>query len=383
MARENKMLTMLAGLGAGVGLMYFGDPVLGRRRRGILRGKFSHAVNELEDAFRVSTRDLGNRLQGFWAELAAMLKSEEITPEKLNARVRSALGRSLSNPSAIETFVDERGCVVLNGPVRADEVDQLLSAVSSVRGVCSVEQRLDVHGAPSDISGMQGTPSRRAAGSGLASNWSPATRLVAGTAGTLAMMNCLRNPTPLNVVLGTAGFGLFVRAASNLDVGRLTGTAGGRGVDFQKTINIAAPVDEVYDLWCQYPSFPYFMSRVREVRDLGEGRSHWTVSGPMGVPVQWDAVITKDEPNRLLAWRTESGSPVAHAGKVHFQPNPDGTTRVDVRMTYSPPGGAAGHVVASLFGADPKSEMDEDLVRMKSFIETGVKPHDAAMRSCW
>ena len=34
-----------------------------------------------------------------------------------------------------------------------------------------------------------------------------------------------------------------------------------------------------------------------------------------------------------------------------------------------------------MFGADPKKEMDEDLMRMKSFIETGQTPHDAASRS--
>jgi hypothetical protein len=37
--------------------------------------------------------------------------------------------------------------------------------------------------------------------------------------------------------------------------------------------------------------------------------------------------------------------------------------------------------VASLFGADPKSRMDEDLARLKTFIETGKVPSDAAARS--
>jgi hypothetical protein len=36
-----------------------------------------------------------------------------------------------------------------------------------------------------------------------------------------------------------------------------------------------------------------------------------------------------------------------------------------------------GHIVAPLFGADPKSQMDENLVRMKSFIEAGNVPSDA------
>jgi hypothetical protein len=34
-----------------------------------------------------------------------------------------------------------------------------------------------------------------------------------------------------------------------------------------------------------------------------------------------------------------------------------------------------------LFGVDPKQEMDDDLMRMKSFIETGVAPHDAAAKT--
>ena len=55
-----------------------------------------------------------------------------------------------------------------------------------------------------------------------------------------------------------------------------------------------------------------------------------------------------------------------------------GGSRITVRLCYVPPGGAFGHAVAALFGADPKSEMDSDLLRMKTIIETGRVPHDAA-----
>lgn len=50
-------------------------------------------------------------------------------------------------------------------------------------------------------------------------------------------------------------------------------------------------------------------------------------------------------------------------------------------MSYNPPAGVLGHAVAELFGVDPKHEMDDDLLRMKSLIETGVHPHDAARHS--
>jgi uncharacterized membrane protein len=65
---------------------------------------------------------------------------------------------------------------------------------------------------------------------------------------------------------------------------------------------------------------------------------------------------------------------------VRFEPNGDGGTRVSVELSYIPPAGAFGHAVAAIFGADPKSEMDTDLLRMKSMVETGHPPHDAAQR---
>jgi hypothetical protein len=46
----------------------------------------------------------------------------------------------------------------------------------------------------------------------------------------------------------------------------------------------------------------------------------------------------------------------------------------------TPPGGAIGEAVARLFGGDARSEMDDDLQRMKALIETGRFPHDAAQQ---
>jgi uncharacterized membrane protein len=37
---------------------------------------------------------------------------------------------------------------------------------------------------------------------------------------------------------------------------------------------------------------------------LGEGRYHWTVAGPAGIPVEWEAVITRQEPNELIEWES-------------------------------------------------------------------------------
>jgi uncharacterized membrane protein len=108
-----------------------------------------------------------------------------------------------------------------------------------------------------------------------------------------------------------------------------------------------------------------------------DGSSHWRVAGPAGQSVEWDAVTTQLIPNEVLAWKTTPGSTVEHAGFIRFE-RVNGGTRLDVKMSYNPPAGALGHTVAMLFGADPKTELDQDLLRMKTYLETGKTPHDAA-----
>jgi uncharacterized membrane protein len=123
------------------------------------------------------------------------------------------------------------------------------------------------------------------------------------------------------------------------------------------------------------------VTHVQEVKDLGDGRSHWIVEGPAGIPVEWDAVVSAYIPHEILAWRTEPNSLIQHAGTVRFQPNAAGGTTVEVHLSYNPGIGAVGHALATLFGADPKHQMDDDLLRMKTFIEVGKAPSDAAQRS--
>lgn len=155
-----------------------------------------------------------------------------------------------------------------------------------------------------------------------------------------------------------------------------------RAVDIQKTLHIDAPVDQVYAFWSNYENFPLFMSHVREVEDLGSGRSHWRVSGPGGVPIEWYAQLTQESPNEVIAWRSESGSMLENAGVIRFTQTGKGT-RVDLRFCYHPPAGGAGQAVAELLGSDPRTKLNEDLGRMKALLEatTRSESHGKESRS--
>jgi uncharacterized membrane protein len=359
--------------------MYFLDPHEGRRRRARTRDKVIHAGKKLNDAGKVTARDTVQRAYGVLASARKLFQHEEVEDAVLAERVRAELGRIVSHPHAVEVSAD-RGHVTLSGPILAEEVRPLLRCVRGVPGVKAVSDRLTVYedSEAQHVSALQGGESRQGARFELLQqNWSPAARLAVGTAGAGLMAASLRARAGARALLGATGGALVARALTNRSLSSLLGMSDASdGIAVQKTLHIAAPVDEVFAFWTDYQNFPRFMHNVREV-EVREGVSHWVVAGPAGVPVQWNARIVELEPNALLRWRSTSGSAVKHEGCVRFEENRGGT-RVTVQLRYVPPGGAFGHAVASLFGADPKSEMDADLLRMKSTIETGRPPHDAA-----
>jgi uncharacterized membrane protein len=198
-----------------------------------------------------------------------------------------------------------------------------------------------------------------------------------GASGGALLLNALAGRrSALGLLGGLAGAALIARSSANMPIDRLVGVRR-PAVELQKCIDVAAPVEQVFETFSQLERFPEFMTHVHEVRVRGDGTSQWTVEGPAGRTVSWEAVTTRLEPNRLIAWRTLPGSAVEHAGLLRFEQT-QGGTRVLVTMSYTPPGGALGHAVARLFGADPKSELNDDLMRMKVFVETGRRAHDAA-----
>jgi uncharacterized membrane protein len=191
--------------------------------------------------------------------------------------------------------------------------------------------------------------------------------------------------SPMGLILGLAGAALLARGATNqplrsLMSGRSLGLGGmglNQTIDLEKSIHIDASPDEVYDMFANYENFPRFMSHVVEVRDLGRRRSHWTVKGPGGSEFEWNSIVTEQSRPHRLAWRTEPGAEIPQTGSIHLEPHRGGTD-VTIRMSYTPPAGALGHGLATLLGSDPKSQMDEDLARMKAYIERGSIPREGA-----
>ncbi len=137
-------------------------------------------------------------------------------------------------------------------------------------------------------------------------------------------------------------------------------------------VTIKRPVEEVYAFWRDLTNLPSFMYHLKSVEPSGDRRWHWTANAPAGTTVDWDAEITEEQPNALIAWASLEGSKVRNSGSVAFTPAPGGDgTEVRVELGYDPPGGALGKVVAKLFGEEPQQQISDDLRRLKQVLETG------------
>jgi uncharacterized membrane protein len=147
------------------------------------------------------------------------------------------------------------------------------------------------------------------------------------------------------------------------------------GIPVEHVVTINRSPEECYSFWRKLDNLPRFMQHLEAVQVTDGRLSHWVAKAPAGTKVEWDAEITEDRPNQMLAWRTLEGADVPNAGTVRFEPAPPGRgTIVRVTLQYDPPAGRLGSVVAKLFGEEPDQQVRGDLRRFKQLMETGEVP---------
>jgi uncharacterized membrane protein len=150
------------------------------------------------------------------------------------------------------------------------------------------------------------------------------------------------------------------------------GVPGNAGLRVERAICVERTPDELYHFWRELSNLPAFMPHLDSVREHADGHSHWVVKGPAGSRLVWDAEIIDEAPGEKIAWQSLPGALVRNAGSVRFEPLNHGTaTKVKVALEYLPPAGAAGALVARIFGSAPEQQLDADLARFKEVMESG------------
>lgn len=136
----------------------------------------------------------------------------------------------------------------------------------------------------------------------------------------------------------------------------------------QHSIDVRAPVHQVFEQLTRFEDYPRFMEDVDTVQRIDANHLHWTAD-MAGRSMEWDAEITRLDADRCIAWCT-TGGPV-RAGTVELQPLGTDAARITVTMQddQEPP----------LDQFILETRLQHNLARLKNMLEGwGVRPADAA-----
>ena len=99
-----------------------------------------------------------------------------------------------------------------------------------------------------------------------------------------------------------------------------------------KTIEIAADVHDVYELWAAFEDYPKFMGTIETVTVIPDDQLHW-VAVVEDDTFEWDVDVVEHVPDEKIKWRAIDGR---ETGEVRFEKLPAGVTKVTYQLKYDP-----------------------------------------------
>lgn len=138
-----------------------------------------------------------------------------------------------------------------------------------------------------------------------------------------------------------------------------------------QSVTINRPANELFAYFRDFGNLGTFMENVVRIDLVDNHRSHWVVKAPAGATVEWDARITDEVADRLIAWESEPGEDVANSGRIEFLDAGARGTVVTATIMYDPPAGIVGKLLAKMFQREPAIQARRDLRRFKQLMETG------------
>jgi uncharacterized membrane protein len=141
------------------------------------------------------------------------------------------------------------------------------------------------------------------------------------------------------------------------------GTGKGRRMPIQQAVDVAAPIDIVYDQWTQFEDYPKFMHRVQRVEQRDE--SHVAFHAKVwGINRMWEAEIVEQRPDERIVFKSVNG--VQLTGVVTFHDMAERLTRIELNIDVDPD----GPIEKIARGARMvKRAARGDLKRFKAYVE--------------
>ena len=143
-----------------------------------------------------------------------------------------------------------------------------------------------------------------------------------------------------------------------------SGWGKGRRLPILRSIDVAAPIETVYNQWTQFEDFKTFMHRVESVDQEEDERVVWH-ENVWGRRRQWTTEIKEQVPNQKIKWEIQGGG--RGTGVISFHKLAPRLTRIEVVFDWQPQG------IVEKLGSGlrfHKRAAKADLYRFKAFVET-------------
>ena len=103
------------------------------------------------------------------------------------------------------------------------------------------------------------------------------------------------------------------------------------------------------------------MPHIERIELLEGDTSEWHLSGPLGIPVSWQAITSIKTSPSHLAWHSVKGS-IDTKGFIKIEPDAL-DSKITVHMEYMPPLGAIGEAFALLF-KNPQKMLEDGVKKL-------------------
>jgi uncharacterized membrane protein len=133
--------------------------------------------------------------------------------------------------------------------------------------------------------------------------------------------------------------------------------------EVHESIEVNVPVSTAYNQWTQFEEFPQFMGNVESVTQIDDTHLRW-VAEIAGKRNEWEAEIVRQEPDRVVAWKSVDGK--GTSGEVKFEPLGSDRTKIDATISWEPEGMLES--LGEKVGADTMG-VKKDLQNFKELIE--------------
>jgi uncharacterized protein YndB with AHSA1/START domain len=136
----------------------------------------------------------------------------------------------------------------------------------------------------------------------------------------------------------------------------------------ERTIEINAPVERVFDSFSDFESYPRWMKNVAEVRFTSRSHTHWVAETPDGEGVEWEAETTAFEPDHRIAWQSVAGD-IRTVGEVVLEETSEATTLLKMVIGYDRDDFERDTRLALALGKNPARQLEDNLDRLTDNLE--------------